>query len=197
MHTTSDSAAGSPPAGLAGAAQVLLDRRPLVRRDGTGAVPPDLLAVLDRLAPHPHFATGPAAGSSGHAIAARPTPARLAGIARELASALDRDLDQDGDASTTRLSADAWHEAWLLRWPDGRTTGRHDHSGSMAALCVARGRLELRTTRGGDRTETLQLTPGAVRVIGSSDVHELRNPGGEPAVSIHVYAPRRRLRMIR
>lgn len=188
-------------------------------------LPPDVLAVLRRVSPHPHFAmtgaasahtrpggraepSAPSGGATGwhaRASACRPTPARLVRIARALASeanAAELTASPSADASSggdaVLLTADAWHEAWLSRWPLGHSTGTHDHAGATAALCVVRGRLELRTrgTSAGRADTIVTLTPGAVRVIGSLDVHELRNIGDTPAASIHVYAPRRALRAI-
>ncbi|MFI5955121.1 cysteine dioxygenase [Cryptosporangium sp. NPDC051539] len=88
-------------------------------------------------------------------------------------------------------------EAWLLSWWPGQRTGLHDHGGSSGAFAVVRGRL---------REDTPWATPGAPiqparlrsrtlvaserRVFGRRHLHDVVNDGVEPAVSIHVYAPR-------
>jgi mannose-6-phosphate isomerase-like protein (cupin superfamily) len=157
-------------------------------RSITEIVPPDLAAVLVGVRPHPQL------GDTG---SGRHTPATLSGIARELAA---RESAWRGRVRFTApnrhaalVAADATHEAWLLCWLPGQHTGTHDHAGSLAALCVVRGQLELTARRApADRPAgPVSLRAGQVRVIGSGDVHQVRNQGPEPALSIHVYAPRR------
>ena len=86
------------------------------------------------------------------------------------------------------------YEAWLLTWLPGQSTGLHDHGGSAGAFTVLQGVVEESTLAPGrtPRPAALvhrTLTAGRVRAFGSDYVHDVTNTGGEPAVSLHVYAP--------
>jgi hypothetical protein len=86
-------------------------------------------------------------------------------------------------------------EVWLLSWVPGQGTALHDHGPSAGAFAVAHGVLSERVVgagRGGRRPHEVSedLAPGRVRYFGPRYVHQVRNAGGEPAVSVHVYAPR-------
>ena len=84
-------------------------------------------------------------------------------------------------------------EAWLLTWLPGQGTGLHDHGGAGGAFVVLRGRLTESTLAPAGparfRPVRAQLHPVAVRAFGSRHVHDVRNDGADPAVSLHVYAP--------
>ena len=54
--------------------------------------------------------------------------------------------------------------------------------GTLAERVVAAG-------RNGVRESADHLTPGRVRHFGPHYVHQVTNPGTEPAVSVHVYTP--------
>jgi mannose-6-phosphate isomerase-like protein (cupin superfamily) len=102
-----------------------------------------------------------------------------------VADALDPDLHDDLAAA----------EVWLLSWVPGQATALHDHGPSAGAFAVARGVLSERVVgagRGGRRPRevTGDLGVGRVRYFGPQYVHQVRNAGSEPAVSVHVYAPR-------
>ena len=81
-------------------------------------------------------------------------------------------------------------EIWLLSWLPGQHTDLHDHAGSAGAFTVVSGVLTERVIR--DRVEvTHPVTVGQTRVFGPRYVHQVRNAGVDPAVSIHVYRPER------
>lgn len=91
----------------------------------------------------------------------------------------------------TRLLADDEHEAWLLTWLPGQGTDWHDHGGSSGAFVVLQGALVERTARYGIvRGEPQVHGRGGPRAFGSEHVHRMTNEGPDPAVSLHVYAPR-------
>jgi hypothetical protein len=102
-----------------------------------------------------------------------------------LAGSLDPSLHADLAAA----------EVWLLSWVPGQGTALHDHGASAGAFAVAQGVLTERVVaagRGGrhPRETTGELSAGRVRAFGPHYVHQVRNAGTEPAVSVHVYAPR-------
>jgi predicted metal-dependent enzyme (double-stranded beta helix superfamily) len=85
-------------------------------------------------------------------------------------------------------------QIWLLSWLPEQGTPLHDHGGSAGAFAVARGTLTERVvaTGGLDRPRATQtdLPAGRVRFFGAHHVHQVTNRSAEPAVSVHVYAPR-------
>ena len=94
----------------------------------------------------------------------------------------------------TRLEAAATHDVWLLTWTTDSATDLHDHGSSTAAFTVVAGTLdELRVDRHAtDGTSALARTPlpvGATRAMARGQVHDVRNPYAEPAVSVHAYSP--------
>ena len=99
-----------------------------------------------------------------------------------------------------RLLADRDHEAWLLTWLPGQGTPWHDHGGSAGSFVVLQGTLteEVAGFRnapdlGDVRRATgpgVLLSPGDQRTFGTRHLHRVTNAGPDPAVSLHVYAPR-------
>ncbi|GHE08858.1 cysteine dioxygenase [Klenkia taihuensis] len=85
-------------------------------------------------------------------------------------------------------------QIWLLSWLPGQGTPLHDHGASAGAFAVARGTLTERVVARGTgtaaRQSTADLAAGRVRFFGSHYVHQVVNTLHEPAVSVHVYAPR-------
>lgn len=151
----------------------------------------DITVAGDPLAAPAHLAVPPASVT-------RPTVARLSGLATryaaEVAGALDA-VQYDPVSRWYRLlHADHDHEVWLLSWLPGQGTGLHDHGGSSGVFTVVSGELHERSLivtplrRAGARERVLR--PGTTRVFGPTYVHEVTNMGTEPAVSVHVYAPR-------
>ncbi|WP_436777293.1 cysteine dioxygenase [Yinghuangia sp. YIM S09857] len=151
----------------------------------------DITVAGDPLAAPAHLAVPPAPVT-------RPTVARLSGLATRHAAEVAATLhtvEYEPVSRWYRLlhSADD-HEVWLLSWLPGQGTGLHDHGGSSGVFTVVAGELHERSLvvtplrRAGARERVLGA--GATRVFGPSYVHEVTNVGTEPAVSVHVYAPR-------
>jgi len=87
-------------------------------------------------------------------------------------------------------------EIWLLSWLPGQHTDLHDHAGSAGAFTVVSGVLTERVIRHPSPTARPievehPVTVGQTRVFGPRYVHQVRNIGTDPAVSIHVYRPER------
>ena len=132
------------------------------------------------------------------------TPVDLADTARRLAH--QRQLWQslvDFDPITryyARLLAEHDHEAWLLTWLPGQGTPWHDHGGSAGSFVVLQGVLSEEVagfTGRGDSGDVRRvvgpgalLRPGDQRTFGTRHLHRVTNAGSDPAVSLHVYAPR-------
>lgn len=133
----------------------------------------------------------PHASAPGRAIA---HPVR---IAHEFAASRERwahvlryDPDQRWVGLLERTEE---HEVWLLSWLPGQRTELHDHGGATGAFTVVSGSLTERAIpldRGAVETSRA-LVAGQSRVFGPSYVHQVRNDGEDPAVSIHVYRPAR------
>lgn len=89
------------------------------------------------------------------------------------------------------------YEIWLLSWLPGQQTELHNHGGAVGAFTPAIGRLTervIRTDRTGRQVEVVHdIVVGQSRVFGPDYVHQVRNAGPDPAVSIHVYRPGRAL----
>jgi hypothetical protein len=106
----------------------------------------------------------------------------------DLAGALDPGLRAE--------LADA--EVWLLSWLPGQGTDLHDHGPSSGAFAVAAGTLTERVVTANrrgrhSREASAELAAGRARFFGPHYVHQVCNAGHEPAVSVHVYAPRLRV----
>lgn len=90
----------------------------------------------------------------------------------------------------TRLLWTPFAEVYLLGWTADQDTRMHDHGGSVGAFAVTEGRLV--EERGRARSAVIDrcghLT-GSVVPFDARHVHNLGNPGPEPATSIHAYSP--------
>ena len=85
---------------------------------------------------------------------------------------------------------DAAYEVWLLSWLPGQQTGFHDHGDASGAFAVADGELLESTAQVGRREiRSRSLVTGAVRSFGPAYLHDVRNAGDRPAVSVHAYSP--------
>lgn len=114
-----------------------------------------------------------------------------------LAYASDRDRWRDllrydpDERFSTLIERDADQEIWLMSWLAGQHTDLHDHAQSTGAFTLVCGQLtEMVARRAPDGraiTEAHPLTAGQSRVFGPGYVHQVRNDGPDPAVSIHVY----------
>ncbi|GAB2989760.1 cysteine dioxygenase family protein [Amycolatopsis acidiphila] len=124
------------------------------------------------------------------AVAERPGLRHPVRVALEYAAARDRWRDllrYDPDQRfSTRITAGPDEEVWLMGWLPGQHTDLHDHARSTGAFTIVSGRLTETVARG-TATELNVLSAGQSRVFGPGYVHQVRNDGPDPAISIHVY----------
>lgn len=85
-------------------------------------------------------------------------------------------------------------QVWLLSWLPDQGTPLHDHGSSAGAFAVVRGSLTEQVVAAGRdgvpaHVTSAELTGGRLRHFGAHYVHQVTNPGTEPAVSVHVYTP--------
>ena len=94
------------------------------------------------------------------------------------------------DRCWSRLEGPSDVDLWLLTWTRSQSTELHDHGRASAALTVVQGTLtEVRPDgRGGLHGDAVSV--GGVRTVDPGHIHDVRNDGDEPAVSIHAYSPR-------
>jgi predicted metal-dependent enzyme (double-stranded beta helix superfamily) len=96
---------------------------------------------------------------------------------------------------TTLVERADGQEIWLMSWLPGQRTDLHNHGGATGAFTVVTGVLTERVARARGTEpphDTVHLVAaGQSRVFGPGYVHQVRNDGPEPAVSIHVYRPAR------
>lgn len=87
-------------------------------------------------------------------------------------------------------------QAWIIGWPPGGALELHDHGESAGVVLVAAGALvetSVLVAGGRPSLSTRTVRPGELPVILPTGlVHDVSNPGSEPAVSVHVYGPRLR-----
>jgi predicted metal-dependent enzyme (double-stranded beta helix superfamily) len=89
------------------------------------------------------------------------------------------------------LDSTPTHEVWLLSWLPGQYNDPHDHGIAQGAFTVVSGVLTERVIRQ-DRTQEIRsVGAGQSRVFGPDYVHQVRNDGLDPAISVHVYRPGR------
>ncbi|WP_433264205.1 cysteine dioxygenase [Actinosynnema sp. CS-041913] len=87
---------------------------------------------------------------------------------------------------STLVEKTAEQEVWLMGWLPGQHTDLHDHGPTTGAFTLVNGSLTEIVAPG--RTQVLHhLTAGQSRVFGPDYVHQVRNDGPDPAVTIHVY----------
>ena len=82
-------------------------------------------------------------------------------------------------------------EVWLMSWLPGQRTDLHDHGAASGAFTIVSGEL---TEHVAHRGTTLRVGIGQSRVFGPGYVHEVRNAGPDPAISLHVYRAARTMR---
>ncbi len=90
------------------------------------------------------------------------------------------------------LYRDVHLDVWLICWLNQQDTGFHDHDISSGAVYVADSELaedHLLFRESGIREESRARKAGSVFDFDAARIHCMRHPGGEPAVSIHVYSP--------
>jgi mannose-6-phosphate isomerase-like protein (cupin superfamily) len=121
------------------------------------------------------------------------TGAQLAGLA--IAAAADprrwahRVEFHETERFALQIERDDDHDLWLLSWLPGQQTGWHDHGGSTGAFAVARGAILERRIVAGRGGHEIRLGPGASRIVPDPVLHDVGNPYGTPAVSLHAYSP--------
>ena len=154
-----------------------------------------VLPPQPRVTTAPRTAPRPSARAAGRLVV-RPTPRE---VARSLAGQRWEPLVEFSDPRWYRRVAEGpgW-EAWLLSWLPGQSTGLHDHGGSAGAFTVLRGAVDEvlplpahadRPEAGRTRLARRRYRAGQVRAFGAHHLHDVA-AGGEPAVTLHVYAPR-------
>jgi hypothetical protein len=90
-----------------------------------------------------------------------------------------------------RIYRDQRVDVWLISWLPSQGTQLHDHGGSAGAFTVLSGELSEAVHRQ-HATEPLleQVRPaGSAIGFGPHYVHDVRNLGSGPAVSVHAYSP--------
>ena len=124
------------------------------------------------------------------AVAERPVLRHPVRVALEFAADRDRwrhllryDPDQRFSAFVETRDDE---EVWLMGWLPGQHTDLHDHGHSTGAFTVVSGRLTETVARRAV-TEVHPLAAGQSRVFGPGYVHQVRNDGPDPAISVHVY----------
>jgi len=127
--------------------------------------------------------------------AASPQTSRLEAIARILADeeALwgpHRRHDPD-ERHFARLVRTDEYEAWLLTWTSDQGVELDDHGGASGVVLVLEGELVEHSTELASRAALRETRwpRGSAHAFGPGHVHDLRNGGGTPATSIHVYSP--------
>lgn len=93
----------------------------------------------------------------------------------------------------TLVESTGGQEIWLMSWLPGQETDRHDHGAAAGAFTVVSGTLTEHVVH---RGTALSLSPGQSRVFGPGYVHQVRNLGPDPAVSVHVYRSVRTMRTV-
>jgi Cysteine dioxygenase type I len=121
-------------------------------------------------------------------------PARLLEVADELAGRpeLWRHLVEHDEHRRiyARIHRDALLDAWLICWSGTQDTGLHDHDLSSGAVRVVDGTLtEDRLVMGEPGIVTSAHPAGAGFCFDSSRIHDVRNGGSAPSVSLHLYSP--------
>lgn len=85
-------------------------------------------------------------------------------------------------------------QVWLILWPTGTSTGWHDHGVASGAFTVVDGIIDehnwqgLHTPDGGHENRS-RLRTGRGRAFGRTYIHDVRNTGPQPALTVHAYSP--------
>ena len=122
------------------------------------------------------------------------TPGRMLALADELAARSDLwgDLVRHDDDHRVyvRIHRDDVVDAWLICWTGTQDTGLHDHDLSCGAVRVVSGSLvEDRLVMGEPGVVSSTHADGAGFSFDSSRIHDVRNGGTAPSVSLHLYSP--------
>jgi hypothetical protein len=87
-----------------------------------------------------------------------------------------------------RIYRDARMDIWLLSWLPTQGTELHDHGGSSGAFTVLSGALTEAVPSPAGIRDTAR-PEGASVGFGAHYIHDVRNLGPRPAVSVHAYSP--------
>lgn len=97
-------------------------------------------------------------------------------------------IDFDPDARWhQRIYRDARVDIWLISWLPSQGTQLHDHGGSAGAFTVLSGTLTEAVSHRG-RLDEQPRPAGSSVGFGARYVHDVRNIGDQPAVSVHAYS---------
>ena len=89
-----------------------------------------------------------------------------------------------GDRRWRKVASTSTYDAWLVAWAPGAGIPEHDHGGATAAFHVVRGTLVERT-----EARARVVHSGCAASVPPWQRHAVRNLGGVPALSLHVYSP--------
>ncbi len=125
------------------------------------------------------------------------TPSQLVDYTRLLAEEVRAGMHEVGFDPQTRwhrrIYRDARVDVWIISWLPDQGTQLHDHGGSSGAFTVVDGSLDEATYvasgRGAGTLRDRVHEAGRSVGFGPRYVHDVRNLGSEPAVSVHAYSP--------
>jgi predicted metal-dependent enzyme (double-stranded beta helix superfamily) len=104
-----------------------------------------------------------------------------------------RDASPDGGRRYCRIVDSSWLEVWIIEWGPATRLELHDHGGASGAVDVLDGELVetyASSFADGRSLSSRQLAAGTSFSFGPKHVHEVWNPAGAPALSLHAYSPR-------
>ncbi|WP_375484174.1 cysteine dioxygenase family protein [uncultured Jatrophihabitans sp.] len=87
-----------------------------------------------------------------------------------------------------RIYRDRRVDVWLISWLPSQGTQLHDHGGSSGAFTVLSGVLTEAVVTGGSVLHDHERGTGSTVGFGAHYVHDVRNLGDAPAVSVHAYS---------
>jgi predicted metal-dependent enzyme (double-stranded beta helix superfamily) len=102
------------------------------------------------------------------------------------------DASPDGGRRYCRIVNSSWLEVWIIEWGPATRLELHDHGGASGAVDVLDGELveTYAHFEDGRRLRSRQLAAGTSFSFGPKHIHEVWNPAGTPALSLHTYSPR-------
>ena len=87
-----------------------------------------------------------------------------------------------------RIYRDPRIDIWLISWLPTQGTEFHDHGGSSGAFTVLSGELSEAVPSATGVRDRRRVSGSSVS-FGARYIHDVRNLGVEPAVSVHAYSP--------
>ncbi|NYG58521.1 quercetin dioxygenase-like cupin family protein [Nocardioides daedukensis] len=79
-------------------------------------------------------------------------------------------------------------QIWLISWPTEAETGWHDHGTAGGAFTTIAGRLTEHSWDGAEHIRSIGT--GDAWSFAPGHIHNVRNLGAVPAISVHAYSPR-------